>query len=104
MNFDLLHRVLRFEIFLHRDGQLRVVHAILDFKPISNRFQVSKHIIKARNSRLILVDVAIEGFIRKPPPEGTQVVELPTFKGPQPVVEEITSLDKEAKTESENNT
>ena len=104
MNFDLLHRVLRFEIFLHRDGQLRAVHAILDFKPISNRFQVSKHIIKARNSRLILVDVAIEGFIRKPPPEGTQVVELPTFKGPQPVVEEITSLDKEAKTESENNT
>ena len=68
--------------------------------------------IKARNSHLALVNVAIEGFIGKPPPKGTQVVELPTFKDPQPVelpnpenpqpiIEEITSLDEEDKTESE---
>ena len=67
--------------------------------------------IKAWNSRLALVNVAIEGFIGKPPPEGTQVVELPTFKDPQPVelpnpenpqpiIEEITSLDEEDETES----
>ena len=82
MNFNLLNRVLRSEIFLHWDGQLRVVHAILGFKPISNRFQVSKHVIKARDSCLILVDVAIEGFIHKPPLEGMQLVKLPTFKDP----------------------
>ena len=45
--------------------------------------------------------MAVEGFFRKPPKLGTQLVKLPTFKDPQPVVEEITSSDKEAKTESE---
>ena len=29
--------------------------------------------------------MVIEGFIGKPPLEGTQVVELPTFKDPKPV-------------------
>ena len=49
--------------------------------------------------------MAIEGFIGKPPLEGAQIVELPTFKdpdpikllvleNPQPVIEEITSLDE----------
>ena len=95
-NFDLLNQVLRSEIFLHRDGQLRAIHVILDFKPISNHFQLSKHAIKAQDSRLALVDVAIEGYISKPPPEGTQLVELPTFKDSQPIIEEITSLDEEA--------
>ena len=68
--------------------------------------------IKARDSRLALVDLAIEGFISKPPPKGTQIVELPTFKDPQPVelpapenpyliIEEITSLDEEGETNSE---
>ena len=47
--------------------------------------------------------MAIEGFIHKPPSEGTQLVELPTFKDPQPIVEEITSLDEETKTRSEDN-
>ena len=47
--------------------------------------------------------MAIEGFIRKPSPEGTQVVELPTFKDPQLVVEEITSSDEEAEIEFEDN-
>ena len=68
--------------------------------------------IKARDSRLALVDLAIEGFISKPPPKGTQIVKLPTFKDPQPVelpapenpyliIEEITSLDEEGETNSE---
>ena len=104
MNFNLLKQVLRSEIFLHRDGQLRIVHVILGFKPISNRIQVSKHVIKARDFRLALVDMAIEGFISEPHLEGTQLVELPTFKDPQPVVEEITSLDEKVETESEDNT
>jgi len=47
VNFDLLNRVLRSEIFLHRVGQLCVGHVILGFTPISNHFQVSKHVIKA---------------------------------------------------------
>ena len=68
--------------------------------------------IKARDSCLALVDVSIEGFIGKPPLEGTQVVELPTFKDPEPVelptpmnpqlvIEKITSSNKEEETKSE---
>ncbi|KAK9988415.1 hypothetical protein SO802_028654 [Lithocarpus litseifolius] len=64
----------------------------------------SEHVIKARDSRLALVDVVVEGFISKPLPEGTQLVELPTFKDPQSIVEEITSSDEEAEIESEDNT
>ena len=45
--------------------------------------------------------MAIEGFIRKPPSEGTQLVELPTFRDPQPIIEEITSSNKEVETEFE---
>jgi len=48
--------------------------------------------------------VAIEGFISEPPPEGTQLVELPTFKDPQLVVVEIISSDEEVEIEIEDNT
>ena len=63
VNFDLLNQVLRSKIFLNREGQLRAVHIVLGFKPISTRFQVSKHVIRARDPCLALVDVAVEGFI-----------------------------------------
>lgn len=98
VNFNLLNQVLRFEIFLHRDGQLWAVHDILCFKPISNRYQVSKHVIKAKDSCLALVDMAVEGFNWKPPPAGTRLVDLPTFKDPQPTVKEVASSDEEAET------
>ena len=47
--------------------------------------------------------MAIEGFIHKPPLEGMQLVELPTFKDPQPIIVEITSPNKETKTRSKDN-
>jgi len=48
--------------------------------------------------------VAVEGFIRKPPPSGTQFVELPMFKDPQQIVEEITSSNEEVETGTEDST
>lgn len=48
--------------------------------------------------------MAVVGFIRKPPPVGTQLVELSTFKDPQPIVEAITSSNAEAETKSEDST
>ena len=48
--------------------------------------------------------MVIEGFISEPPPEGTQLVELSTFKDPQLVVVEIISSDEEAETKIEDNT
>ena len=62
-----------------------------------------KHVIKAKDSRLARVDMPIEGFIRKPSPTGTQLIELPTPQVTQPLVEgeKIISLDNEAKAQSE---
>ena len=33
-----LNKVLRFEVFMSKDKQLRAVHLILDFKPLSDKF------------------------------------------------------------------
>ena len=54
------------------------MHVILGFKPISTHFQFPKHVIKAKDLRLALIDVAVPGFLNKPPPSGTQDFQLPT--------------------------
>ena len=76
VNFEDLNRILKSEIFLHRDRQLRVVHVILEFPQISKRFQSSKHVIKAKDSRLALIDVAVPRFLIEPPPPGPHDAEL----------------------------
>ena len=67
VNFKDLNRIFRSEIFLHRDGQLRATHVILGYKPSTKRFQSPKNIIKAKDSRLVLIDVAIPGFLLTKP-------------------------------------
>nr|POE55882.1 hypothetical protein CFP56_66003 [Quercus suber] len=44
--------------------------------------------------------MTVEGFIRKPPHVGTQLVELPTLTKTQPSVEEVVSSDDEVKAQS----
>ncbi|KAL0009695.1 hypothetical protein SO802_004803 [Lithocarpus litseifolius] len=78
VNFTDLNQILRSEIFLHKDGQLRVAHVILGYKPFTKRFQSLKNVIKARDARLALIDVAAPSFLlTKPPPMGTQDALLP---------------------------
>lgn len=50
---------------------------ILGFKPIFNQFQSPKHMIRAKDLRLALIDVAVPGFLTKPPPSSTQDTQLP---------------------------
>ena len=51
---------------------------ILDFTPISKHFQSPKHMIKAKDPKLVLIDVAVPGFLlTEPPPTGTQDAQLP---------------------------
>ena len=38
VNVAALNKVLRSKIFVSEDGQLRVVHLVLDFEPLSNAF------------------------------------------------------------------
>ena len=52
VNFTDLNRILKSEIFLYSDGQLRAVHIILKFELISSCFQISKHVIKAKDACL----------------------------------------------------
>ena len=77
VNFKDLNQILRVEIFLHRDGQLRASHVILGYKPFTKRFQSPKNVIKVRDPRLALIDVVVPGFLlSEPPPKGTQDAQL----------------------------
>jgi len=45
------------------DGQLRAVHLILDFEPLSNTFHNVSQVIKASDPRLRRIDVSRPGFL-----------------------------------------
>lgn len=78
VNFKDLNRLLKLEIFLHKDGQLRAAHVILEYKPSTKHFQSPKNVIKARDQRLALIDAVVPEFLlSKPPLEGTQDAQLP---------------------------
>ena len=77
INFPKLNRILRLEIFLHKDGQLQAVNMILSFTPISKRFQSPKHEMRAKDPRLVLIVVAVPGFLlTEPLPTRTQDAQL----------------------------
>ena len=78
VNFSELNCILKSEIFVHRDGQLWELHVILGFNLISKHFQSPKHIIRAKDPRLALIDIAFPGFLTTAsPPSGTQDDQLP---------------------------
>ena len=78
VNFPKLNRILKSEIFLHKDSQLRAVHMIFSFNPISKRFKSPKHVIRAKDPRLALIDVAVPGFLTiAHAPFRTQDTQLP---------------------------
>ena len=81
-NFSLVNeldltRILKAEIFVHTDGQLRAAHIILGYDPISSSFQAPKYVIKAKDLRLHQINIAVSIFLTGPALEGTQLVELP---------------------------
>lgn len=93
-----MDKILKAEVFVHSNGQLRATHLILDYIPISKTFQVPKCIIKAKDSRLHRINVVAPGFlVTRPVPEGTlatiPILEgIPSVAPPlQCVVEEATS-------------
>ena len=63
VNIPYLNKYLRFEVFVSEDKQLRVVHLILDFEPLSDVFQEVGHTIKAGNLRLCQIDVSVPRFL-----------------------------------------
>ena len=82
VNVAALNKVLRSEIFVSEDGQLRAVHLVLDFEPLSNAFQEAGQAIRAGDPRIHWIDISWPGFLaqRDLPP-----VELPPPHSPREV-------------------
>ena len=74
VNIADLNRVLRSKVFMIKDRQLRAVHLILDFEPISDNFQEVGHTIKVGDHRLRKIEVSVPGFLAQ---EDVMSVELP---------------------------
>ena len=62
-NVAALNYLLRSQIFVNDDGQLRAVHLILDHEPLSNTFQEVGNAIKANDYRLARIDVSWPHFL-----------------------------------------
>ena len=82
VNFAGLNKVLKSEVFVSEDRQLRVVHLILDFEPLSSQFQEVGHVIRAGDPQLAWIDVSVLGFLAR---EDLPFVELPFHRSPHEV-------------------
>ena len=65
VNINDLNRVLRSKVFVSEDRQLRAVHLILDFQPISDIFQEVGHAISVGDPKLCRIDVSILEFLAR---------------------------------------
>ena len=63
INVPALNYLLRSQIFVNDDGQLRAVHLILDFEPISRSFLDVGNSIRADDYHLARIDVSRPGFL-----------------------------------------
>ena len=80
VNVSNLNKLLRSKVFVSEDRQLRAIHLILDFKPLSNKFQDVSHAIRVSDPRLARIDVSMPGFLAR---EDIVPVELPPCCSPR---------------------
>ena len=59
----MLNYLLRYQIFVNEDGQLRAAHLILDYEPISRTFLDVGNSIRANDYRLACIDVSRPHFL-----------------------------------------
>ena len=62
-NVAVLNYLLRSQIFVNDNGQLRAAHLILDYEPLSRTFQEVGNAIKANDYRLARIDVSRRYFL-----------------------------------------
>ena len=93
VNVSDLNKVLRSKVFVSKDRQLRAVHLILDFEPLSDKFQDVGHAIRVGDPRLAWIDVLVPGFLAL---EDIMLVKLPYCYSPHKVVvlKEETTLSR----------
>jgi len=83
VNVPALNKVLMSEIFVSEDRQLRAVHLILDFEPLSDTFQEVGYAIRAGDPRLARINVSLPGFLAR---EDLPPLKLPLYHSPCEVV------------------
>jgi len=66
--------VLRSKVFVSEDRQLRAVHLILDYKPLSNEFQDTGQAIRVGDPQLAQINIFMLSFLTR---EDLPPVELP---------------------------
>ena len=71
VNQPSLERILKAEIFVHSNSQLQATHLILSYNPLSSNFHVPKCVIKAKDPRQHLINIAVPSFLNPDPgPQG----------------------------------
>ena len=88
-----LNYLLRLEIFVSEDRQLRAVHLILDFKPFSRVFQEIGHAIGASDPRINRIDVSKPNFLAR---EDLPPVRLPAQQIPPSLIIPLQQVPLEA--------
>ena len=78
---------------MSEDCQLRVVHLILDFEPISRVFQEIGHAIRAGNPQINCIDVSKPYFLAR---EDLSPVRLPVQQIPPPLIIPLQQVPLEA--------
>ena len=63
INVPALNYLLRSQIFVIDDGQLRAAHLILDYEPLSRSFLDVSNAIRANDYRLVRIDVSWPTFL-----------------------------------------
>ena len=77
-NVAALNYLLRSQIFVNDDGQLRATHLILDYEPLSRNFQEIGNSIRANDYWLACIDVSRPNFLA---PHDLPPVDHPILQG-----------------------
>ena len=92
-NVAALNYLLRSEIFVSEDQQLRAIHLILDFEPISKTFQEIGHAIRVGDHRISRIDVSMPDFLAR---DDLPPVRLPIYQIPPLLVIPLQQVPLEA--------
>ena len=92
-NVAALNYILQSKIFVSEDQQLRAVHLILDFEPISKTFQEIGHSIRVGDHRRNRIDVSRPDFLAR---DDLPPVRLPIHQISHPLVIPLHQVPLEA--------
>ena len=100
MNVPALNYLLRSEIYVTKDGQLRACYLVLGYRLLTRAFQAIGHVIRAGSPWLARIDVSKPKFLAQ---VDLKPVVLPGVRDPPPIMQ-LPPDDLEAATPAEGET